>query len=90
MAGSYAHVVDKRGRLLNNRNLVGMIENLGDAYEAIEEMYGMIWFLAGGDEAKVEQAWVHYRDGLAESPGRQSESKMPPSPPPFPSLWVGR
>jgi hypothetical protein len=90
MAGSYAHVVDKRGRLLNNRNLVQMIENLGDAYEAIEEMYGMIWYLAGGDEVKVEQARVHYRDGLIESPGQQRESRTPPPPDPFPFSRAGR
>lgn len=49
MAGSYNHVVHPRtGNLLDNEGMMfsGMIENLGDAYEAIEEMYGMIWFLA--------------------------------------------
>jgi hypothetical protein len=35
------------GKLLNNENFCGMVENLGDAYEASEECFGMIWWLAG-------------------------------------------
>lgn len=49
MAGSYKHCVDDKGNLLSNDEMMitgAMIENLGDAYEAIEEMYGMIWYLA--------------------------------------------
>jgi hypothetical protein len=49
MAGSYNHCVDDNGQLLSSERMVwpgAMIENLGDAYEAIEEMYGMIWYLA--------------------------------------------
>lgn len=48
MAGSYNHAVDERtGKLLNNEQCVSMAaENGGDAYETIEEMYGMIWYLA--------------------------------------------
>lgn len=46
MAGSYQHMVNRNGRLLGNERFTGMIENLGDAYEAAEECYGMIWFLA--------------------------------------------
>lgn len=49
MAGSYNHVVNNDGTLMDNDRMMisgAMIENLGDAYEAIEEMYGMIWFLA--------------------------------------------
>jgi len=46
MAGSWRHMTGRTGRLLNNENFCGMIENLGDAYEAAEECYGMIWYLA--------------------------------------------
>lgn len=46
MAGSYDHVVDKKGNLLDNEAFIGMVENLGDAYETVEEMFGMIWWLA--------------------------------------------
>jgi hypothetical protein len=78
MAGSYNHAVDKTtGKLLNNQQCVSMAaENGGDAYETIEEMYGMIWWLAQvfPDPANaVEEARLHYRDGLAASPGTDGE-----------------
>jgi hypothetical protein len=41
-----------------------MIDNLGDAYEAVEEMFGMIWVLADGDEARIEDARQRYEDGI--------------------------
>jgi hypothetical protein len=47
MAGSWQHMTTRTGKLLNNENFTGMIENLGDAYEAAEECHGMIWWLAG-------------------------------------------
>lgn len=46
MAGSYNHVVEKDGGLSSNKRVVGMLENGGDVFEAVEEMYGMIWYLA--------------------------------------------
>ena len=46
MAGSWRHMTTKSGKLRSNASFTGMIENLGDAYEAAEECYGMIWFLA--------------------------------------------
>lgn len=46
MAGSYRHVVEDDGRLSSNETIAGMLENGGDVYEAVEEMYGMIWWLA--------------------------------------------
>lgn len=79
MAGSWEHMVTREGRLLNNENFCGMIENLGDAYEAAEECFGMVWWLAGqladiedpvGQPARgqvlaiVRQAQESYRDGL--------------------------
>lgn len=85
MAGSYNHAVDKTtGKLLNNEQCVAMAaENGGDAYETIEEMYGMIWQLAtwlegasgGTREAaqSVEDARQTYQDGLAASPGTDGE-----------------
>lgn len=75
MAGSYNHCVDEHGRLLSNSDMMitgAMIENLGDAYEAIEEMYGMIWFLAVmiqdapamSPADLVEHARQNYKAGL--------------------------
>lgn len=49
MAGSYNHCITRKGNLMSNDRMMvsgAMIENLGDAYEAIEEMFGMIWWLA--------------------------------------------
>lgn len=47
MAGSWRHMTTRKGKLRNGGTFAGMIENLGDAYEAAEECYGMIWYLAG-------------------------------------------
>lgn len=72
MAGSYISVTTKKGKLRNNETFVDAIENLGDAYEAVEELYGMIWYLANGDPIKVEEAHKNYRYGLSNySPGIQ-------------------
>lgn len=69
MAGSYGHCVDDDGRLVSNEDLAGMLENGGDVYEAVEELYGMIWLLANGDAGLVEDARQRYEEGLALSPG---------------------
>ncbi len=34
------------------------LDNLGDAYEALEECYFMIKHLTGGDKKKIHQAWL--------------------------------
>lgn len=73
MAGSWSHMTTRNGKLRNNESFCGMIENLGDAYEAAEECYGMVQYLAGilADELSnttraqlVRQAEAHYQDGL--------------------------
>jgi hypothetical protein len=56
-----------------------MLENAGDVYEAIEEMYGMIWLLAAegitrelsldDPRRRVEDAERRYEQGLGLSPG---------------------
>src|SRR4051794_19315315 len=46
MAGSYNHVVTDDGNLRSNERVLQSLENGGDVCEAVEEMYGMIWFLA--------------------------------------------
>jgi hypothetical protein len=56
MAGSYRHVTDHDGQFSG----LDSIDNLGDAYEAIEEMHDMIAHLTGGDRQKIFEAW---RDG---------------------------
>lgn len=72
MAGSYNHAVNRHGRLHNWRNMTIATETQGDAYETIEEMYGMIWFLAEGNPERVEEARQHYREGIVMSPGKES------------------
>lgn len=67
MAGSYAHATTDSGALRDPESFADTIENLGDAYEACEEMYGMTWYLASAysdASAAVELARQNYRDGL--------------------------
>ncbi len=69
MAGSYRHATDDEGRLLNWQTISIATETADDAYQTIEEFYGMVWYLAGGDSGRVEEARQNYRMGLAWSPG---------------------
>jgi len=80
MAGSWNHMTTKSGKLRNNETYTQLIENLGDAYEAAEECYGMIWWLARAlaerwpEESEnpprdkirdiIRQAAANYRDGV--------------------------
>jgi hypothetical protein len=54
MAGSYRHVVDDEGEFRG----VELIDNLGDAYEALEECVAMIKQLANDDKSVIYQAWL--------------------------------
>jgi hypothetical protein len=86
MAGSYNHVVDtETGKLLDGEGINAMLEcRSGDVVECVEEMYGMIWYLADRVEGYfsesryanddgaahwVEEARKNYREGLRLSPG---------------------
>lgn len=70
MAGSYNHVVTDSGNLRSPDSMSGMLENGGDVYEAVEEMYGMIWWLAYTSNLDVapkdvvEMARQNYGEGL--------------------------
>ena len=74
MAGSYNHAVTEKGKLRNTRRMTIATETQGDAYETIEEMYGMIWYLAAGNAVLVEDARKNYLSGIELSPGRQANS----------------
>jgi hypothetical protein len=79
MAGSYKHVVNADGTFHG----VSLLDHLGDAYEALEEMYGMVWYLAdslagryAGEQHRpaeaadlVEEARQNYTVGIERSPG---------------------
>lgn len=60
MAGSYGHITDDAGRFIGTDG----IDNLGDAYEALEECYGMIQFLSGGTKGIIEEARRQSDEGL--------------------------
>lgn len=72
MAGSWQHMTTRSGELRNNESFCNMIENLGDAYEAAEECYGMVQWLAnefsvltGASKTQIiREAEGHYQDGL--------------------------
>lgn len=83
MAGSWNHMVTKKGKLRSNESMNQMLENLGDTYEALEECYGMVWWLATqldlnlgatkGPAEYVEEARRKYEAGIRWSPGIQKE-----------------
>jgi hypothetical protein len=74
MAGSYNHAVTDDGRLRNWQTMTIATETQGDAYETIEEMFGMIWLLADGEPDRVEWARQNYQRGINHfSPGVQPE-----------------
>jgi hypothetical protein len=68
MAGSYHHIVEENGAFSGQQH---RLENGGDVYEALEELYGMIWFLANGDSEKVRIAQINYKKGLELAPKRE-------------------
>lgn len=71
MAGSYNHVVDREtGRLYDAEGINGMLEcHSGDVVECVEEMYGMIWWLA-------EQYARSLEDAQGEPEGTHSTTEM--------------
>lgn len=70
MAGSYAHIVhSETGRLLTVEQITNVLDTGGDVYETVEQLYGMIWFLAGGNAESVAAAEASYQIGLVNSPG---------------------
>ena len=50
MAGSFNHIVSNDGKFT-----MGHIENLGDAYEALEECFILIYKLSGGDSSRISE-----------------------------------
>lgn len=54
MAGSYRHITNADGAFQGT----DLIDNVGDAYEALLECYEMIQYLSGGDKRKIHEAYV--------------------------------
>lgn len=53
MAGSLSHIIDTDGTFT-----MDLIDNLGDAHEALEECFAVIIELSGGNMGKVSKACV--------------------------------
>lgn len=53
MAGSYRHITDKDNKFLG----VDYLDNLGDAYEALEECHAMIEYLTLGHKNSIFDAY---------------------------------
>lgn len=70
MAGSWRHMTKKNGKPYDRRFGEGsMLENGGDVIEALEECYGMVWWLA----------WIiAYRDDMNSyvTPGHVPRGKI--------------
>jgi hypothetical protein len=84
VAGSYKHAVNSKGQLRSPKHMLIATETPGDAYETIEEFYGMVWWLADMCVAMhastsippsdwVEQARINYKQGIKASPGREGD-----------------
>src|SRR5579872_5462785 len=54
MAGSFSHIVNDD---LSFRG-VDLLDDLGDAYEALEECYNMILVLADNDPQRIQEAYL--------------------------------
>lgn len=55
MAGSYRHITKEDGSFCG----MDLLDNLGDAQEALEECYNMIQWLTNGDKTKIYDAWLN-------------------------------
>ena len=74
MAGGYGHIVQKDGNLRAPLMISNVLDDGGDVFETVEEMYGMIWFLvsqpdqwAGREKQMVEDARRQYQEGLKKA-----------------------
>lgn len=77
MAGSYSHCVDREGEFIGE-NFQNMIENLGDAYEACEQMVFMLHAIgdALGDH-KAVMKWAENEYFHSVNPGEHPEYPFP-------------
>ena len=57
MAGSFAHIVDVGGKFRTD-----LIENLGDAFEALEECYEIIRVFSDGKKDMINDvcSWLNF------------------------------
>ena len=55
MAGSLNHMITPNGEFSFE-----LIENMGDAYEACHEMFGLVRHLTGNDQERIDAALDEY------------------------------
>jgi hypothetical protein len=70
MAGSLNHIIDENGQF----DMSG-IENMGDAHEALDECFKIIYTLAGGDMGKISAACRKFRIPDPFDPAFEDEIK---------------
>jgi hypothetical protein len=77
MTGSYTHLVDAKGGLERGPVILDLLDHPEDMYEAIQQLYGMIWYLAEQLSRNgffptaadaVSEAKEFYKEGLQVSP----------------------
>jgi hypothetical protein len=83
MPGYGAVVTEKTGELVNSYNVDWALLGFGDTYQTVEQMYGMIHYLAARLERVspegitkshadiIEEARLNFRRGIQMSPGIQ-------------------
>ncbi len=74
MAGSLSHIVGRDGHFT-----MSLIENLGDAHEALEQCYLLIIELSGGDMGKVSAACNQFNFSDPWDKERFDDDPMPAS-----------
>ena len=72
MAGSFSHCNDKDGSFRFD-----LIENMGDAYEACEEMHALIHILTGGDRGAIQHALDIYHERVLKGVPDGHRGKSP-------------
>ena len=72
MAGSLNQIVGADGKFT-----MDLIENLGDAYEALEECYTLIYELSGGDTKRISEACRKYNFPDPWDLNRYDDDPMP-------------
>lgn len=84
MSDQYSKIINEHGQLINYEHARELGLDPTRAHEVIEQMYGMIWWLANSlsDEGwkfsaayLVDEARKAYKEGLhVNSPGKEKES----------------
>lgn len=72
MAGGWKHI-DRNGEFLGTR----LIDNMGDAYEALAECHWMIWELAGKISPELPGEAIRELGDIRSSEEEDSQEPLP-------------